>query len=302
MFPPYFAALLLVLLQAAPAPDAPPSPATLRQELLARLNVERTAAGVPPLRFAAPLERVAQENAEELRQTEGAVYDENAIPKIQRRLRQAGYQAHGWHQEFAAGPDEPSALVSWLKEKYPEAFRSLLNGDYQELGIGISEIRGTPLYTFFLAWRESESFARQTAALANPQQVRSQMLARANAERAAAGLPPLALDPRLNAAAQRHADDMLQRSYYSHVSPDGGGPAERVRQSGYVFRLVAENIARGPVSVDEAMDNWLASEDHRRNLLNPGFRDFGVGVAVGRNSVGDTVLWVQDFGRPAGVL
>ncbi len=302
MFPPYLAALLLVLAQALPAGDASPSPATLRQELLARLNVERTAAGVPPLRFAAPLERVAQENAEELRQTEGAVYDENAIPKIQRRLRQAGYQAHGWHQEFAAGPDEPAALVSWLKEKYPEAFRSLLDGNYQEVGIGISELRGTPLYTFFLAWRESESFARQTAALANPEQVRSRMLARANAERAAAGLPPLALDPRLSAAAQRHADDMLLRSYYSHVSPDGDDPAARVRRSGYVFRLVAENIARGPFSVDEAMDNWLASEDHRRNLLNPGFRDFGVGVAVGRNSVGDTVLWVQDFGRPAGVL
>ena len=240
--------------------------------------------------------------AEELRRTEGAVYDENAIPKIQRRLRQAGYQAHGWHQEFASGPDEPAALVSWLKEQYPDAFGSLLDGDYQELGIGISELRGTPLYTFFLAWRESESFARQTAALVNPEQVRSRMLARANAERASAGLPPLALDSRLNAAAQRHADDMLQRSYYSHVSPDGDDPAERVRRSGYAFRLMAENIARGPFSVDEAMDNWLASEEHRRNLLNPVFRDFGVGIAVGRNSVGDTVLWVQDFGRPAGAL
>ena len=302
MFPPYLAALLLVLVQATPAYDASPSPATLRQELLARLNVERTAAGVPPLRFAAPLERVAQENAEELRRNDGAVYDENAIPKIQGRLRKAGYQAHGWHQEFAAGPDEPAALVSWLKEQYPDAFRSLLDGDYQELGIGISELRGTPLYTFFLAWRESESFARQTAALVNPEQVRSQMLARANAERSAAGLPPLVLDRRLSHAAQRHADDMLQRSYYSHVSPDGDDPAARVRQSGYVFRLIAENIARGPFTVDEAMDNWLASEEHRRNLLNPGFRDFGVGVAVGRNSVGDTVLWVQDFGRSAGVL
>ena len=298
MFPPYLAALLLVLLQAVSTDEATSSPAALRQELLIRLNVERTAAGVPPLRLAEPLDRVAQENAEELRETEGAVFDENAIPKIQRRLRRAGYHAHGWHQEFAAGPDEPAVLVTWLKEKYPEAFRSLLNGDYQEVGIGVSEIRGTPLYTFFLAWRESESFARQTAALANPEQVRSEMLARANAERSAAGLPPLALDARLCAAAQRHAEDMLLRSYYNHVSPDGGGPAERVRRSGYAARLVAENIARGPVSVNEAMDNWMASEDHRRNLLHPGFTNLGIGVAVGKSAVGDTVVWVQDFGRP----
>src|ERR687895_676296 len=178
MFPPYPAALLLVLLQAAPADQAPSSSAVLRQELLNRLNVERAAAGVPPLRLAEPLDRVAQENAEELRETEGAVYDEKAIPKIQRRLRRAGYQAHGWHQEFAAGPDEPAALVTWLKEKYPEAFPSILDGDYQELGIGISELRATPLYTFFLAWRESESFARQTAALVNSEQVHAEMLAR----------------------------------------------------------------------------------------------------------------------------
>jgi|SRR6185295_2371816 len=299
---PYLVALLLLLLQTAPVLEGPPSPETLRQELLVRLNLERLAAGAPPLRLAAPLDQVAQENAEELRQNEGAPADENTIPKIQRRLRKAGYEAHGWHQEFAAGPDEPAALVTWMKEKYPEAFHSLLDGDYQELGIGMSDIRGTPLYTFFLAWRESESFARETAALAVPEQVRAEMLARANAERAAAGLPPLALDPRLNAAAQSHAEDMLLRSYYSHVSPDGDGPAERVRRSGYQARLVAENIARGPFSVNEAMDNWLASQQHRRNLLYPGFTNLGVGVAVGRNSVGNTVIWVQDFGRPAGVL
>src|SRR5262245_60148373 len=140
MFPPYLAALFLVLAQSAPVHDASPSPAALREDLLARLNVERTAAGVPPLRLVEPLDQVAQQNAEELRQTEGAVYDENAIPKIQRRLRQAGYVAHGWHQEFASGPDDPAALVSWLKEKYPEDFRSMLDGDYQDLWIGISDV------------------------------------------------------------------------------------------------------------------------------------------------------------------
>ena len=295
---PQAVSLLLALISQFPSVLGPPSPAALRQEFLSRLNVERAAAGVPPLRPAGSLDEVAQENAEELRRNEGAVYDENAIPKIQRRLRKAGYEAHGWHQEFASGPDDPAALVSWLKEKYPEAFRSLLDGDYQEVGIGVSDLHGTPLYTFFLAWREDESFARQTAALISPEEVRSQMLARANAERAVAGLPPLTLDPRLNSAAQRHAEDMLQRSYYSHFSPDGSAPADRVRRSGYAARLVAENIARGPYTVNEVMDNWLASPEHRRNLLHPGFTELGIGVAVGRNSVGNTVLWVQDFARP----
>lgn len=280
--------------------EGPPSPADVRQELLVLFNQERAAAGVPPLRLDDALTPVAQESAEEVRANEGAVpYDEKSIPLIQRRLRKAGYQAHGWHQAFAAGRGDAATLLAWIKTQYPETFSALMNPDFQELGIGISEIRGMPVYTFFLAWRESESFARQTAGLVDLEKARAEVLARANAERAAAGLPPLALDPRLNAAAQAHAEDMLLRSYYNHSTPEGTGPSARVRKTGYPARLVAENIARGPFTVAEAMDNWMASREHRRNLLHPGFAHLGVGIAVGRNSVGNTVLWVQDFGAGA---
>jgi uncharacterized protein YkwD len=291
--------LFLGLPQAVPI-EGPPSPDDVRQELLVLFNQERTAAGVAPLRLADALNPVAQESAEEVRANEGVTpYDEKSIPLIQRRLRKAGYQAHGWHQAFAAGRGDPATLLIWIKTEYPEAFNSLMDPDFQELGIGISEIRGMPVYTFFLAWRESEMFARQTAGLSNLEKARADVLARANAERAAAGLSPLSLDPRLNAAAQGHAEDMLLRSYYNHSTPEGAGAAARARKSGYPARLVGENIARGPFTVTEAMDNWMASREHRRNLLHPGFTHLGVGIAVGRNSIGNTVLWVQDFGAGA---
>jgi uncharacterized protein YkwD len=303
MIQPAFLVLLLTL--AFPSPQVvggPPSPAlspeAVRQQLLAIVNAERAAAGVSPLHLREPLNRVAQQNAEEARDNQGALYDEQAIPRIQARLRKAGYEAHGWHQAFASGKEEPAALVAWIKKESPDAYKSLIDPDYKELGIGISEIRGTPLYDFFLAWRESESFARQTAPLADLAQARAAMLARVNAERAKEGRPPLELDPRLNEAAQRHAEDMLLNSYYNHFSPAGATPADRVRKSGYVPHLVAENIARGPFTVDEAVDNWMLSREHRANLLHPAFRHFGAGIAVGRNSVGYTVLWVQDFAAP----
>ena len=91
---------------------------------------------------------------------------------------------------------------------------------------------------------------------------------------------------------------MLRRSYYNHVSPEGDTPGDRVRKGGYTPHIVAENIARGPSAVDEVMDDWMLSREHRGNILHPAFRDLGVGIAVGRNSVGLTVLWVQDFGAP----
>jgi uncharacterized protein YkwD len=303
MTPPALVLLLVFLWaqQLARIPEAlqgPPSPEMIRHGLLAVINDERAAAGVAPLRLVAPLSQVAQQNAEEARDNGGALYDETSIPRIQGRLRQAGYQAHGWHQAFAAGKEEPEALVAWIKRENPDAHRSLLNPDYQEVGIGISEIRGTPLYDFFLAWRESESFARQTASLADLGVARAAMLARVNAERAAAGRPALVLDPRLSASAQHHAEDMLLRSYYNHVSPEGTTPADRARKSGYAPHILGENIARGPFTVAEVMDDWMQSREHRGNLLHPAFRDLGVGIAVGRNSVGYTVLWVQDFGAP----
>jgi uncharacterized protein YkwD len=295
---PLLALLFVLGAQAAPTTAGPPSPDAVRHELLAIVNDERAAAGVAPLHLREPLNRVAQQNAEEARDNEGALYDEKSIPRIQGRLRKAGYEAHGWHQAFTAGKEEPAALVAWIKKENVDAFKSLMDPDYQELGIGISEIRGTPLYDFFLAWRESESFARQTASLGDLGKARAAMLDRVNAERAKAGRPPLKLDPRLSEAAQRHAEDMLTRSYYSHSSPEGTTPIERVRKAGYAPHIVAENIARGPFTVDEVMDDWMLSREHRGNLLHPAFRDFGAGIAVGRNSVGYTVIWVQDFGAP----
>jgi len=300
MYPLLTALLLLLLMQPPPVLQGPPPPTPdeVRHQLLELINGERAAAGVGPLHLREPLNRVAQQNAEEARDNQGAMYDEKSIPRIQGRLRQAGYEAHGWHQAFVAGKENPDALVAWIKRENPDAYKSLTAPDYHEMGIGISDLQGTPLYDFFLAWRESESFARQTASLSDLNQARADMLARVNAERARAGRPPLKLDPRLNEAAQKHAEDMLLRSYYNHFSPEGTTPQDRVRKSGYAPHIVAENIARGPFAVDEAMDNWMLSREHRGNILHPAFRDLGVGIAVGRNSVGLTVLWVQDFGAP----
>ncbi len=300
MYPVLTALSFVLLMQVPPVLQGPPPPTPdeVRHQLLELVNEERAAAGAPPLHLREPLNRVAQQNAEEARDNEGAMYDEKSIPRIQGRLRQAGYESHGWHQAFAAGKENPDALLAWIKKENPDSFKLLVDPTYHELGIGISDLKGTPLYDFFLAWRESESFARQTASLNDLAQARADMLARVNAERAREGRPPLKLDPRLNEAAQKHAEDMLLHSYYSHFSPEKTSPIERVRKAGYAPHIVAENIARGPFTVNEVMDNWMLSREHRGNLLHPAFRDLGVGIAVGRNSVGLTVLWVQDFGAP----
>jgi uncharacterized protein YkwD len=274
------------------------NPESIRQGFLIRFNQERTAAGLAPLRLVEVLNQVAQESAEQIRASGAAPFEETSLRELRRRLARAGYEAHGWSQSFAGSPGDIEEVFSWWKESNPYAFGQLLDGDFQELGVGVSDLDGTPLYTFLLAWRESEFFARQIAPLADLDEVRRAMLARVNAERAAAGASPLVLNPRLNEAAQSHAVDMLARSYYAHESPEGSRPRTRVEASGYGASMVGENIARGPLSVDEAVEGWLRSSEHRRNLLHPAFSELGVGLAIGKGKGRDTTVWVQNFGRP----
>ncbi|MFL6202626.1 MAG: CAP domain-containing protein [Thermoanaerobaculia bacterium] len=276
------------------------SPLVQRQIFLARLNQERSVQGLPPLRLVESLNQVAQHSAEEIRDRNARNAEPpgpDAMQEIRRQLGRAGYEAHGWSHSFVGGPGDPGVIVDWWKGSDQASFQSVTDANYQELGIGIADFHGTPLYTFLLAWRESEFFARQTAPLADLEQVRAQMLATVNARREAVGAAPLVLDPRLNEAAQKHAQDMLARSYYDHRNLEGLQPRARVTQTGYRPVLVAENIARGHTTVEEAMDAWMQSRGHRGNLLNAAFTEMGVGCAVGRNAAGYTVLWVQDFGR-----
>ncbi|MBK1784718.1 CAP domain-containing protein [Prauserella cavernicola] len=110
-----------------------------------------------------------------------------------------------------------------------------------------------------------------------------------NSERADAGCSALSVDNRLTNSAQRHSDDMAQREYLSHTSPDGTTFDERISEAGYPDPA-AENIAMGLSSPEAVMDAWMSSDGHRRNILNCDINTIGVGV----NS--DGWYWTQNFG------
>ncbi len=106
-----------------------------------------------------------------------------------------------------------------------------------------------------------------------------------NAERAQRGLAPLRANRTLGRAARRHARDMVRRRFFSHVSPNGATVDDRVRRAGYRgCRRTGETIAwgTGPDAAPAAVVQvWMASPDHRRVILDPNFRDIGLGVAMG---------------------
>ena len=109
--------------------------------------------------------------------------------------------------------------------------------------------------------------------------------------------PPLSLSGTLASVALGHATDMAVHDYFEHQDRSGQSPADRVRAAGYEEKLVGENIAYGPKSVEEAVKGWLASPDHCENIMDPRFAQMGIGLAPGRVARRG-LFWVQLLAEP----
>ncbi|MFF2142373.1 CAP domain-containing protein [Kitasatospora sp. NPDC058190] len=116
-----------------------------------------------------------------------------------------------------------------------------------------------------------------------------------NAERAKAGCGPVAAEPRLASAAQSHSDDMADRNYFDHASPEGYHADHRIEAAGYSWSTWGENIARGQKDPAAVMDAWMNSPGHRANILNCAFKQLGVGVRTGSGGP----WWTQVFAAPS---
>ncbi len=272
-------------------------PGAVGRTLLGALNQERARAGTPPLALQPALERVAQARAEEIGR-HGSLSDERGQEETtRRRMEAAGYRAAEWVESAVSSTDEVTALVSTWRRQSGDTYRQVMGVDYRDFGIGVGRLDGAPLYTFLFAAPEGEYFARRTSALRDLRAVRTAIRARVNGERARVESPPLAESAELDRAAQAHAEDMLARGYFEHESPERHTVRERAQSAGYRWRAVGENIALGQLTADEVMDSWMKSPEHRENILDPEYRDLGVGLALGESKKGFRVLWVQTFGR-----
>ncbi|MFL5255348.1 MAG: carbohydrate-binding domain-containing protein [Rhodopila sp.] len=119
---------------------------------------------------------------------------------------------------------------------------------------------------------------------------------------------PLAFNPALISAAQQHGAWMLANNTFSHTGANGNSPGDRMTAAGYIFTgswTWGENIAityGGGTAVSAAtvvsLENGLfKSPDHRVNLLNPAFKEVGLGVVGGTYQGSAAVDATQDFAK-----
>jgi uncharacterized protein YkwD len=269
-----------------------------RLALLNAINTERLAQGLPIYLMAHDLSDAAQNHVDDMLARN---YFEFVSPDGRDAgdwSKEAGYDAHIIAENIAKTNGTEAGLVSTWKEQQDSSYQNVIHPNYEHVGVGVKEQDGLTVYSVMFGLSLQTHFEKETAALSDLEAVRDQMLVLLNEVRADAGVSPLSMNSLLAISAQGHADDMFNRAYYSHESPEGASAWERINATGYKPQITAENIAKNQLSVEVVMQSWMESEKHRVNLLAPDFTEVGFGLSYGLASDGYSVLWVQNFARP----
>ena len=128
-----------------------------------------------------------------------------------------------------------------------------------------------------------------------------------NALRVSYGLRPLTFSPLLFESADTHCQQMLGGGYFGHQSSTGASFGSRIESFYPVGRATyyaaGENLlwSAGPMSSAQMIARWMQSPEHRRNLLNPTWRQIGLASMSSASApgiygnLGVTVVTV-DFG------
>ena len=139
---------------------------------------------------------------------------------------------------------------------------------------------------------------------ASPAKARKATLCLINRQRTKHGLARIRANRKLANAAARHSLDMVAEHYFDHVGPRGDDMMLRARVAHYltprVSWVLGENIAFGAgraASPAGIVRQWMHSAPHRANILNPSFKDAGVGIAHGAPNGGAGATYTLDFGR-----
>ena len=268
-------ASLLALSLGLSAAGPEPARADAMIAVLEEINALRREHKVPAVRLDPRLTAGATAQARDMAAHD---YFDTRTPsgeQFETRLARSGYPARRLLVMIAAGFPTPLGVVAdWASRE--DMMARLLDPSVIDVGLGYAAKHKRPV-----AAHLNHFWVLTLAEPARPApgDWRAEMLRHVNAFRSVHGLAPLSIDLRLNSAAQRHAEDMADRDYIAHVSPDGDTVGQRATLAGYNWRRMLENLAAGHLTPAEAVESWKGSPGHRRALLDPEIRELGVGYA-----------------------
>lgn len=120
-----------------------------------------------------------------------------------------------------------------------------------------------------------------------------------NNNRVAANISELKVNPILEKAAQMKANDMADKSYFAHNTPDGKTPWYWFEQAGYEYTYAGENLAVNFENSEDVETAWMNSKTHWLNIMNPKYTEIGIATSTGIYKGRQAIFVVQMFGSPS---
>jgi uncharacterized protein YkwD len=111
--------------------------------------------------------------------------------------------------------------------------------------------------------------------------VENYLLTAINQQRSAAGLTPVQVDGAITGLARSRSNDMAERNYFSHNTPEGKNFLPMMSESKIAYKFAGEILARNNYPDDEAgkiaIDSYLGSSAHKAIMLDGRFSLVGIG-------------------------
>ncbi|MBI2420569.1 MAG: CvpA family protein [Candidatus Levybacteria bacterium] len=178
-------------------------------------------------------------------------------------------------------------LSTFLKNSVTEArLGKILISNTQGLEGDLNQIFGGAVkdaLTFLTVDPVSEEVLKlnfKTKNLSVDEKSEREMFEKVNQEREKKGLSELIYDQSLTNVGRKHCKDMFVRGYFSHYTPEGFSPFDRMATGDIIYTYAGENLALAP-NTSLAMQGLMRSEGHRQNILSEDFGSLGVGVIDG---------------------
>lgn len=171
-----------------------------------------------------------------------------------------------------------TARTKWIEEKIRPVFSNMLNE--RETVITIHPETNKLIK---LPYKINSSKTRPD--------LEAQMLVLINRERVERNLKPLKADPPLRDVARNHSIDMFKRGYFSHSTPEGKDPFDRIRKAKISFMTAGENLALSP-NLKTAHSGLMESPGHKANILHRDFGRVGIGIIDGGSN---GIMVTQNF-------
>lgn len=132
--------------------------------------------------------------------------------------------------------------------------------------------------------------------LASSSITKESIISLVNQSRKESNIGALEENEKLDQAAKEKLEDMFKNNYFSHNSPSGVTPWFWIEKAEYDYHYAGENLALGFASVESEHKAWMESPSHRKNILNPNYKEIGVAVGEGKINNNVVTVAVQMFG------